>query len=61
MNLYNQSTTSYAEPFDCNGVQQTRYIETKKINIQTFDKQFNQERLLNLYFKIRIIEEDKKL
>jgi len=61
LNLYNQGTISYAEPFDCNGVQQTRYIETKKINIQTFDKQFNQERLLNLYFKIRIMEEDKKL
>ena len=61
LNLYNQNAISYAEPFDCNGVQQTRYIEIKKINVEAFDNQFNEERLLNLYFKIRIIEEDKKL
>ena len=61
LNLYNQNATTYTEPYDCNGIQRTRYVETKKINIETFDKQFDEKRMLNLYFKIRLMEEDKKL
>ena len=61
LNLYNENARSYAESYDCDGIQRTRYVETKKINIETFDKLFGERRLLKFYFNIRIMEEDKKL
>lgn len=61
LNLYNQGATSYAEPYDCGGIQRTRYIETKRLNIETFDKLFDEKSLLKFYFNIRFLEEDKKM
>jgi len=61
LNLYNQNVGTYAEPYDCNGVQKTRYVDVPTIKIEHFDKQFSEENLLNFYFKIRMLEEDKIL
>ena len=61
LNLYNQNAKTYPESYDCDGIQKTRYIKIPNINIQTFDKQISEEQMLNLYFKIRILEEDKQL
>jgi len=59
INLYNQNATSYAESYNCNGIQKTRYIKIPKINVFEFDKQISESMLLNLYFNIRIAEEHK--
>ena len=61
LNLYNQNVGMYAEPYDCNGVQKTRYANVPTIEIENFDKQFSEANLLNFYFKIRMLEEDKVL
>jgi hypothetical protein len=61
LNLYNQNAKTYAESYDCNGVAKTRYVTIPKITIDQFDKIISEERILKLYFKIRMLEEDKKL
>lgn len=61
LNLYNQNAKTYAESYDCNGIAKTRYVTIPKITINQFDKIISEERILKLYFKIRMLEEDKKL
>lgn len=61
LNLYNQNAKTYAESYDCNGVVKTRYVTIPKITIDQFDKIISEERILKLYFKIRMLEEDKRL
>lgn len=61
LNLYNQNAKTYAESYDCNGIAKTRYVTIPKITIDQFDKIISEERILKLYFKIRMLEEDKKL
>ncbi len=61
LNLYNQIATTFAEPYDCNGIQRTKYIKIPQININLFDKQVNEEAMLKFYFNLRIMETDKKL
>jgi len=61
LNLYNQNSKPYAESYDCNGIPKTRYIEPQKLTIESFNKKVNEQKLLDLYFKMRILEEDKVL
>jgi hypothetical protein len=61
LNLYNLIATTFAEPYDCDGIQRTQYTEIPQININFFDKQINEEAMLRFYFEIRILEADKKL
>ena len=61
INLYNQNTNTFAEPYDCNGIQRTRYYEIPQINVDQFDKVVTEQTLLKLYIKIRMLEEDKQL
>ena len=61
LNLYNQNVGTISESYDCNGIQRTRYIEVPQIDINTFDKNVPESKLLNFYFKIRMMEEDKIL
>jgi hypothetical protein len=61
LNLYNQNTNTYPEVYDCNGEPKTRFVEVAKVNINQFDKIYSEERMLKLYFKIRMMEEDKNL
>ena len=61
LNLYNQNANNYSESYDCNGVQRTRYIQVPQVTIEQFDKQIPEERLLRLYLRVRMTEEDKHL
>ena len=61
LNLYNQNVGMYAEPYDCNGIQKTRYVNVPTITIDQFNKQFSESKLLKFYFNIRMMEEDKIL
>jgi len=61
LNLYNQNVGMYAEPYECDGVQKTRYVNVPTITIEQFDKQISEIKLLNFYFKVRMMEEDKLL
>jgi len=61
LNLYNQNASTYSESYDCNGIQRTRYVEVPQLTIQQFDKIISEERLLRLYLKMRMKEEDKNL
>jgi len=61
INLYNNNINTYAENYDCNGIQKTRYIERTKIDVNLFDSIISEQRLLRLYMMIRIMEEDKHL
>ena len=61
LNLYNENVGRYAEPYDCDGIQKTRYVDVPTITIEQFDKQITEAKLLNFYFKIRMMEEDKFL
>lgn len=61
LNLYNQNANNYSESYDCNGVQRTRYIQVPQVTIEEFDKQIPEERLLRLYLRVRMAEEDKHL
>lgn len=61
LNLYNQNASTYSESYDCNGIQRTRYIEVPQLTIQQFDKIISEERLLRLYLKMRMKEEDRNL
>jgi len=61
LNLYNQTATTFAEPYDCDGVQRTRYVEIPKVNVQLFDKEISEAQMLKFYYEIRLLETDKKL
>ena len=61
INLYNQNANTYAEPYDCNGIQKIRYVETKKITVKSFDEELSEIQLLNFYFKLRIMEEESNM
>jgi len=61
INLYNNNTNMYTEQYDCNGIPKTRYKQISKITVEEFDKRVTEQDLLNLYFKIRMLEEDKKM
>ena len=45
LNLYNQTATTFAEPYDCDGVQRTRYVEIPKVNVQLFDKEISEAQM----------------
>lgn len=61
LNLYNQTVTTFAEPYDCNGVQRTRYVKIPQININSFDSQITDAQMLKFYYQLRLMESDKKL
>ena len=61
INLYNNNINTYAENYDCNGIQRTRYIERSKIDVNLFDSIISEQRLLRLYMMMRMMEEDKIL
>ncbi len=61
LNLYNQTATTFAEPYDCGGIQRTRYVEIPQININSFDKQISEAHMLKFYYELRLLETDKKL
>ena len=61
LNLYNQTATTFSEPYDCNGVQRTRYVQIPEVSIQLFDKQISEAQMLKFYYEIRLLETDKKL
>ena len=61
INLYNQNARTYTESYDCNGIAKTRYVDIKRITSKSFDSEFSEARLLNFYFKLRIMEEESKM
>ena len=61
LNLYNQTATRFAEPYDCNGIQKTRYVDIPQLNINSFDNQISEAQMLKFYYELRLMESDKKL